>query len=99
MNEKLMQAMEAQKNAQAALDVANEIVREAAVEHYREAVEALRAVGMAPPAMKLKKRGTPEQRARMAQIARERWATKTPEQRAAWVQAINKSRSQSEAVN
>ena len=99
MNEKLMQAMEAQKNAQSALDVANEIVRKAAVEHYCEALDALRAAGVALPTVKLKKRGTPEHRARMAQIARDRWASKTPEERAAWVQKINRARPQSEAVN
>lgn len=50
MNDKLTQAIEAQKAAEQALEQAKAVTRNAALEKYREAVDACRAAGIQPPA-------------------------------------------------
>lgn len=49
MNDKLTQAIEAQKAAEQALEQAKAVTRNAALEKYREAVDACRAAGIQPP--------------------------------------------------
>lgn len=90
MNEKLMQALEAQKAAEAALELAKSTAREAAMEQFREALAACELAGVQLPDLdkKQKRTWTPEQRAQHSARMKATWANKTPEQRAAWAEAV-----------
>lgn len=94
MSDKIQQAMEAKAAAEQALALANQQVKDAALEIYREALAALRSAGLTVDGRKPRPVNvTPEmRRAKAAEAGRESWRKKTPEQRAAWVAAINRAR-------
>ena len=88
MNENMQRALENVAAAKEALARTEQEARDLALAQLRAAQEACEAVGVRMKGRSGQKRSTPEFRARMAEVARQTWAKKTPEQRAAWSAAI-----------
>lgn len=95
-------AMQAKAAAQQALQQAERDLEAAAKAKLDEARELCRMAGVSV----CQTRGTvspgfvrsDEARRKMAEASRRRWAAKSPEERAAWVAAINAKRNGSSAV-
>ena len=107
MNETMQRLMDAQKAAEVALEQAKQATREAALAQLGEAMEACKAAGVRVldgaatkragrrPGFKL----SAEQRARASERARNAWANKSPEQRAALVSSIAAQRKANSAAS
>lgn len=101
MNETMKRALDAQHAAEAALEAAKAATRDVAMQQYQEALDACEAAGVVVNGGAQKRAGrgrakgfrlSDEQRIRAAERARESWARKSPEARAAWVASITGAR-------
>ena len=95
-------AMQAKAAAQRALELADQELKAAAKAKLDEARELCRMAGVSVCGVKAAVSPgfvrSDETRKKLAEVSRRRWANKTPEQRAAWVAAINSKRNGSSAV-
>lgn len=102
MDQRIEAAMQAKAAAQQALEQADQELKAAAKAKLDEARELCRMAGVSV----CETRGTvspgfvrsDEARQKMAEASRRRWAMKAPEERAAWVAAINSKRNGTSAV-